>query len=282
MNNLSTNYIGNNEPGPMSLFPEDIEIFTGASPLEGIENEGERAVRFIERLRKQTCNDKIRIAIPTKDYQKSISNYMDILTELNAIPVVVGEECDPYVFDGLLLPGGVDIDPAIYGQKNVMSKNINNRLDSLQNMVMKRFIKVGKPVFGICRGLQLINVYFGGTLIQHIPNAEAHMKTYDKDSYHYCRSIGSSFIRELYGDCMVVNSAHHQAIGELGSGLEKVQVSDDGIVIEAIEHRSYPIYAVQWHPERLSEGRTVLAYFLSQCYKLKVRREGCCFSSRFY
>lgn len=228
----------------------------------------------LDTKKKRNGDTKLRIAIPTKDCQKSTANYIDVLETMGAEPCIVGDDCDPSMFDGLLLPGGVDIDPALYGQRNYHCNTLNDRLDNLQKTVLAKFVRARKPVFGICRGMQLINVCFGGTLIQHISNAEEHMKQNEKDSYHYCRTTVNSFISKIYGGDIVTNSAHHQAIGLLGRGLSVAQVSLDGVAIEAIEHQLYPVYGVQWHPERMGEyGQAVLRFFLKQCEQNKRFRQ---------
>ena len=157
-------------------------------------------------------------------------------------------------YDGLVLPGGGDIDPKRYGQRNQgMCKGIHEDLDELQFLVFDSFIKAKKPVFGTCRGQQLINVYFGGTLIQHLPTFERHVRPADSkiDKVHGCRAEKGSWIELLYGSEFFHNSAHHQAADRLGDGLViDSHCTEDGVA-ESLHHRELPIYAVQWHPERM-------------------------------
>lgn len=157
--------------------------------------------------------------------------------------------CDLYDFDALLLPGGGDIDPSFYGEDMNGSRNPDRALDEAQWTMLDVFVKKGKPIFGICRGHQLINVYFGGTLIQHLENAEEHQSA-DGDVYHRSVVCPKSFLSEIYGEGeLEVNSSHHQAVKVLGKGLHPVQYCGD--VIEAMEHEVLPIRSVQWHPERM-------------------------------
>ena len=158
----------------------------------------------------------------------------------------------------LLLPGGGDVEPWRYGQRNTASRGLEPERDAAEMLLLDEFLAAGKPVLGICRGLQVINVYFGGTLAQDI---SGHGAAKDGDSRHGTR-IAPSFLQGLYSGTLEVNSAHHQAADRLGSGLEAVQWAGDG-VIEGIVHRTLPIWALQWHPERLGkEGDRLMRVFV--------------------
>ena len=166
----------------------------------------------------------------------------------------------------LLLPGGGDITPAFFGQTDHGSLHIDTELDILQLQALSRFVTQKKPVLGICKGLQLINVHFGGDITQHIDTADRH-KCIGKDQMHrvyhsYVNRI--DFFYELYGTSAPVNSAHHQAVNRLGQDLTAVCRAGDNVV-EGLMHRTLPILAVQWHPERLPEnaGESLFRYFLS-------------------
>jgi putative glutamine amidotransferase len=153
----------------------------------------------------------------------------------------------------LLLPGGADLAPRYYRQPNCGSRNIDDSLDSLQFALMSRFAALRKPVLGICKGAQVINVFFDGTLIQDLPSdlTAIHAQKDGSDRTHYAQAEPSSFLSEIYNSPQIkVNSAHHQAIDALGTSLRAVQYASDG-TIEAVQHASLPVYGVQWHPERL-------------------------------
>ena len=133
------------------------------------------------------------------------------------------------------------------------------------------FRAMNKPIFGICRGHQMINVALGGTLIQDLPD-ERHRRDADADidRVHIVKTT-HPLMAQLYGESFVSNSAHHQAIDRLGEGLSVTCVSDDG-VIEGIVHENGQIFAVQFHPERMSfalrredadDGAAVLRLFVS-------------------
>ena len=169
---------------------------------------------------------------------------------------------DPAGCDGLLLPGGGDLEPWRYGQENTASRGLEPRRDREELELLDWFMARKRPVLGICRGMQVINVYFGGTLAQDIPG---HSQFGGQDRFHRVRSIPSP-LSVYCGE--VVNSAHHQAVDCLGSGLEAVQWAPDGVV-EALCHRRLSVWGVQWHPERmppfLSAG--VLKGFVDSCVR---------------
>ena len=179
-----------------------------------------------------------------------------------AVEAAGGRACfggDPSGCGALLLPGGGDIEPRRYGQRNTASVGLEPMRDARELALIQQFTLRKKPILGICRGLQCINVAFGGTLLQDIPG---HSAAGGIDRLHAVRCAPSP-LRELYGERHIVNSAHHQAIDCPGSGLVPVQWSPDG-VIEAVCHRSLPVLAVQWHPERLfcGDGGRLFAFFL--------------------
>ena len=214
----------------------------------------------------------LKIAVPTNTPQ-SVSNYLNALAGCGA-QGETGRTFDPGAYDGLLLPGGWDVNPRRYGKKSIPQETVDDELDDIQFAVLDRFLEAGKPVLGICRGHQLLNVAFGGTLIQHLPGAENHMALQDgKDNTHTVRTVQDSFLFPVYGSACTVNSSHHQGIGLPGKGLRVVMRAEDGTA-EAVEHASLPVWGVQWHPERMcfafarqdtADGSGVFRFFLEQC-----------------
>ena len=208
-----------------------------------------------------------RIAVPEID--QDMTNYTRALFAAGMDPVVISVQMEQlklkvlqeYLdysefrvenYDGLLIPGGGDINPIRYGQKLNGSYMILDALDDLQFDMLDAFVKAQKPVLGICRGHQIINVYFGGTLIQHLPTAFRHSRKFNEgDKVHACRVEKGSWLRELFGTGFFHNSAHHQGILRCGEGLVIDSRCSDDDVIEAVHHISLPIYGVQWHPERM-------------------------------
>lgn len=194
-------------------------------------------------------NKKPRIAVC--ETGKPQERYYESLRKEGAEAVQLHTLCDISAFDGLVLPGGADIDPARYGQEINGSVGIDDELDALQFAVLDAFIKAKKPVLGICRGHQCIAVYFGIPLIQHLNVSARHAKGENDewDKYHAVRSVPGTPAAYLYGAEFTVNSSHHQAAAHDGNGLITMAVSDDG-VIEGFVHETLPVFSVQWHPER--------------------------------
>ncbi len=157
--------------------------------------------------------------------------------------------------DGLFVPGGCDIDPKNYNEEIAGSIEPIDFIDDLDIFYIKEFYKANKPILGICRGIQIINVCFGGTLYQDIKEHQNvfHDVSVDKDSFVY----------DLYKkETISVNSYHHQVIKQIGNGLRPVAYSRDGY-IEAIQGEN--IYAVQWHPE-LYMGDEFINYFIKNIF----------------
>lgn len=220
------------------------------------------------------------VAVP--GYEKNVQNYAAALRAVGLAPVVTLDRAAAAACDGLLLPGGGDIDPARFGQPNNGSRDIDRALDAVQMDILDAFVRsqldildgfvrAVRPVLGICRGHQVINVYFGGDLIQDLPTAEDHMARGHADSVHPIAVLPRSRLCDILGPAPVVNSAHHQGLGTLGKRLIAVAEAPDG-VNEAIEHISLPILGVQFHPERMAfayarpdtaDGRRIFQWFKS-------------------
>ena len=161
--------------------------------------------------------------------------------------------------DGVLMTGGVDVHPFRFGEEPITKiGTISDERDEFDFTVMKYAFEMNKPIFGICRGIQVINVHFGGTLIQDIPTQRntniLHSQT--AELYvpaHKIQIVKDSIIYDMFGDTAEVNSFHHQAIDKVSKDFRVTATSKDGIV-EAIEYKKKDsfILGVQWHPELMS------------------------------
>ena len=158
--------------------------------------------------------------------------------------------------DGLLLPGGGDMDPAFYGQERIPACGELNLLrDAAEPKLLRAFLAADKPVLGICRGIQVMNVVLGGTLYQDIKPFE-HVPHNDHWAKVHTVTVrrGTLLSRLLGQDTVLVNSQHHQAADRIAPELEIAALSEDGIV-EALEKPdAHFCLGVQWHPEWLSDA----------------------------
>ena len=203
---------------------------------------------------------------------KKWSNYAHAVEYCGGIAVEEYDHNSTDAFDGLLLCGGNDIHPAFYGQEVMGAVDFDTPRDRTEIELARAFIDTGKPVLGICRGMQLLNVALGGTLIQDLPNAKSHRATNGVDTVHKVSARG--FCKELYGEEFSVNSFHHQAVDILGKGLMPTLMCGD--VVEGFEDESGNILGVQFHPERMCldfkredtvDGIKIFEYFVNICKK---------------
>lgn len=210
---------------------------------------------------------KIIAVVPLWDDEKDsiwmLPGYMDGVKAAGAIPVILplGSETEDVlaVFekcDGLLMTGGHDVSPSLYQEPRRAACGIScEDRDRIERALYERALAREKPVLGIRRGIQLINVLQGGTLYQDLPTEhnsgiEHHMKPPYTAVSHYVNIKRDSPLYDLIRtERLGVNSYHHQAIKRLGEELEIMAVSEDGLA-EAIRHtRQRFVWAVQWHPE---------------------------------
>ena len=155
-------------------------------------------------------------------------------------------------YDGLLLTGGDDMDPALFGQENRSSQGIDRARDEAELALLDAFLGANKPVLAICRGHQVVNVWLGGDLIQDLgPELVPFHRKEEGDQVHLIRSAEGTLLHRLYGPVFPVNSSHNQALGRLGRGLT-VSARSEGGVVEAVEHETLPLISVQFHPERMT------------------------------
>lgn len=158
---------------------------------------------------------------------------------------------------GLLLSGGEDVEPSRYGEEPLPELGtVNPGRDAMEFHALEAALERELPVFGICRGHELLNVYFGGTLYQdiatQIPGELSHYQTTEWGEHHHtARIVPETRLASILGDeTLEINSFHHQAIKDLAPGFRSTAIADDGL-IEAVEATERPwVVGVQWHPER--------------------------------
>jgi len=159
--------------------------------------------------------------------------------------------------DGLVLQGGADVSPQTYAETATRPEwNGDRARDMYELELLHEFVEAGKPVLGVCRGCQLINVAFGGSLYQDIasdvPDAIEHVNELYDSHYHPISFPQGSSLAALFKPQAeyMVNSIHHQAVKELGRDVTVEAVSGNDNIVEAIRYRKAPfVVGVQWHPE---------------------------------
>ena len=180
---------------------------------------------------------------------------------------------DALTCDGLLLPGGGDMDPKFYGQARIPACGEPNLLrDTAEPLLLRAFLAADKPVLGICRGIQVMNAVLGGDLYQDIKPFE-HLPHNDHWTKVHTVTVrrGTLLSRILGQDTVLVNSQHHQAVDRVAPGFTLAALSEDGIV-EAIEKPDARFcLGVQWHPEWLSDAdpamQSLFDAFVNACSK---------------
>lgn len=222
--------------------------------------------------------------LPGQGFCVIAHDYIDAASRAGAVPVgipvsdmeQVGEIASS--FDGFIFSGGEDIDPALYGERPDMRFwTLSPERDRFELELLRAALTLNKPVVAICRGMQLVNVYFGGTLykdISDIPgNPLSHQFNRAPRWYlaHKVKLI-HPFLQTMFAaDELMTNSYHHQVVKDVGKGLVAGAVAEDGVV-EGLVHPDYPnLVAIQWHPETLSVkyevGMTVFHWLIKQAQK---------------
>lgn len=219
----------------------------------------------------------------TKESYWMLPGYVEGVEEAGGIPVILplSQREDALAryaqaFDGFLFPGGHDLAPALYGEeRQEICGTVCPERDEMERRLFPLALATGKPMLGICRGVQLFNVLLGGTLYQDIPteypSSVQHHETppYDKVAHSVELARDTPLSLAVRQENMGVNSYHHQGIKTLGKGLRPAAVAPDGLT-EAVYLPEHPFcLAVQWHPEfsyRTDENsRRLFRAFIEAC-----------------
>lgn len=204
-------------------------------------------------------------------------NYEAAVRAAGGEPVVQYAPALDLGFDGLLLTGGGDVDPTRYAQASRGSDPPDPVRDESELTLARAWLSADRPILGVCRGHQIINVALGGTLIQDLGetlNLFHRRPAGGDDPIHAIRALPDSLLYALYGPVFLVNSSHHQAVDDPGRGLTVTARSESGTA-ECIELPGRPVLGVQFHPERMTgtksrpgcvDGGAVFDWFIRQCH----------------
>lgn len=195
------------------------------------------------------------------------NDYVQAIIKAGGIPIVIPvQSCKEDIrdivskVDKVILTGGYDIDPMLYGENPISQLGMTMRnVDEFYFEVIRASEQLHKPLLGICKGIQALNVAYGGTLYQDLETQRFGSIKHRQDTFkylgtHYVHIEKDNLLYDCFGDSLLVNSYHHQAVKDLANGFTILATSDDG-VIEAIERKigTYML-GIQWHPEMMIAG----------------------------
>lgn len=211
----------------------------------------------------------VRVAVPYRD-DKKVQPYLAALRAAGAEPVPLHctGQASMMDYEGLLLMGGTDVNPSRYGQEPAPETDApDDERDEFEIGLLQSALGGKLPVLAICRGVQVLNVVLGGTLIQHVTGHRM------LDGGTHTVQVGTGTpLEDIVGEPeIVVNSRHHQALGRVGDGLAVCGMSHDGLVEAVCRPRGSLVLGVQWHPEdRIAESasdRSLFEAFAAACRK---------------
>ncbi len=230
-----------------------------------------------------TCSTEPRNYYIRQRYTRNFLEYAKKAGFEDVVPFVLPIVEDPWIIesyarelDGFLFTGGDDIDPAVYGEEKLPEcGELAPERDAFEMALMAEVVKLRKPIFGICRGVQVMNTFMGGTLWQDQPSQlgkTQHCTEDEKGHTHHPVKLVPGFLQELLGGAeeIMTNSYHHQSVKAPGKGVECVAFSDGGDIVEAIDVPELPFFrGVQWHPELKPDeiSQALFAQFLDAVKK---------------
>ena len=197
---------------------------------------------------------KIKIGVPTALYSNVFgmnSKYLNWVSQFGQPLLLTPGISQINDVDALFLPGGADVSNNL----TFLNTRANPHLDSFDKEELPNYIEKNKPIFGVCRGMQAINVHFGGTL-RNLIGKELHnhqKNDSEKTKESLVHSVNQNYLSRTTARTFSVNSIHHQSIHDLGKGLIIIAKSYSDSVPEAIIHENKPIAGVQWHPEKIND-----------------------------
>lgn len=223
-------------------------------------------------------DDKLNMRVPF--------SYINCLYNCGAYPIAIPSiDDEKYIdeilkkIDGLLIPGGDDVNPLLYHEEiTLYSKGIDNLLDIFQIKLIRKALKKDLPILGICRGHQVINVAFSGTLYQDISHYKVNIIVIhdqlklgysEKEKVHEVTFVENSILEKIYGKTLMTNSFHHQIIKNIGNGLEPIGFTKDGVIEALVSKEHKFVLSVQWHPERSDDYQPLFNLLISECKKYK-------------
>ncbi len=224
-----------------------------------------------------TCSEELKndkyIFFINQDYVEAIKNAGGVPILL---PIVSSQDIEEQLamIDGLMVIGGCDVNPLLYNQNPLpLLGETDYPRDRYEISLIRKASQKKIPTLGICRGIQVMNVAFGGTLFQDLSYTPQktflHMQKERREcASHLIHIREESFLYSIFKEKAYVNSFHHQAIDQLGEGLQTIAFSEDQVV-EAIEHEFLPMWGIQFHPESMSASdqkmQEIFNKFVKKC-----------------
>jgi putative glutamine amidotransferase len=227
------------------------------------------------RLLLSDTSPALAVSLPNGEVDFHVTEYSRAIADAGGIPIELSRDADAKEvvsrLDGLVLSGGSDISPSLYGATpHERLGKVDRERDDWELEVLAEATRRNIPILGVCRGCQLINVFYEGTLNQHVGKeyGVGH-PAWHQDSSLVAHDIvieNASLLSGLFPRRIGVNSKHHQTLDRIGADLVVTARADDGVV-EAIEKPGFPVLGVQWHPESLASPDPTFVWLVAEAQK---------------